>query len=521
MILNGATLNSTSFNGAVRNTLLMAFVTIGAVSSLDAAPVVTRYCQSDLNAQVVITSDPTQIFSTYSCVIGGVAVLAVVPRQQFASSFVPIAFSDVTATSFITAYPQSTCESFAIITGAGYRNCFGDTQLNGSGLISAASSVKRSAYSALLGNVDVFSVATRRCFSGGAITSTSYMSVLGGYSQSATTVIGGSATTTVYAGYGIPSATVVTASAILTARAVVKWSLTSTITLGTAVLSAEGLGGFAGNAVITGTAQMYGLPIQVQGAAELSTGIAYLDCTATYIYMSQSVLTTDSDISATAYHVLMPVVEMYGFNEIRVETIINNEHEAFSLPSADAQVSLNAQGVVIAPIISHFYGDVSIIPDATYIHHAISTTSIISCSLVSSAFIIQMPECDLSTMANIVSTAHWLWPAFSSSISGVDIESIANQQYASAIDIVVLGDILVVPTHIVKAKSNAITSAYIISEGTRIHHGNTQINCYVTLAVVNIGNPQARDPIERTMQRPFTNRIMERLFVNRVMEIQV
>jgi hypothetical protein len=246
--------------------------------------------------------------------------------------------------------------------------------------------------------------------------------------------------------------------------------------------------------------------------------VSSLDAAPVVTRYCQSDLNAQVVISATAHHVLMPVVEMYGFNEIRVETIINNEHEAFSLPSADAQVSLNVHGVVIAPIISHFYGDVSIIPDATCIHHAISTTSIISCSLVSSAFITQMSECDLSTMANIVSTAHWLWPAFSSSISGVDIESIANQQYASAIDIVVLGDILVVPTHIVKAKSNAITSAYIISEGTRIHHGNTQINCYVTLAVVNIGNPQARDPIERTMQRPFTNRITERLFTNRIME---
>ena len=522
MILNGTTLNGATLNGAVAGVkILMAIVTLGSASSVTAAPIVTRYCLAAPAGAVSISASPSQKFAARALVDSGVAIVAIVPRQQFASSAISAGAATVTADALATRMTTANPMGAASLLLVPRQITYGGAASGSASAIAASSSVRRPGNAGVTASGTVVSQGKRTCYGQGAVGGAATVTAAGGYSIAARSTLGGAVMVTAYGGYGIPSATVVTAQAVIYAKPTVKWSMHSQIALGSASVTANGLAGFACNAVITGTAQVYALPIQVQGVAELMAGIASVGADATYQYTASSTLSAGANVGALGYQILLPDVNISGTAAVRVETQINNLLEGFSSPEAVAMVIMNAQGVVVAPIISHFYGDATIEPTATYIHKATSKNAAPYCLVQATGVTVRMASVAAVSAATVTATGHWLWPSGAvMNGGGAEVEPIASFGYAAHADVTAGGSVTVIPRCMQMAKGTASSSVEVTGSGVLIKLATAYVPGNSTIAASSLGNPQARDPEERTMIRPYTDRILIRPFVDRVMEAQ-
>jgi len=132
-----------------------------------------------------------------------------------------------------------------------------------------------------------------------------------------------------------------------------------------------------------------------------------------------------------------------------------------------------------------------------------------------------MALADAVCEAGIAAEAHWEWygqVAVEAEAFTVEAYPALRQLAYAAVD--AAATLSAAPTRIVRAQAAATAGVEfeIAPDITRFALAAVDAVATVAADAALIGNPDARDPAERTMRRPFTDRTLRRPFVDRTMK---
>lgn len=518
MLLNASTLNGVVLNGTARNAFLLALCAVVASADVAAQASITRYGAATVAASSDLASDPKQRFAAGSAITPSVAILAVLPYQTYASSAVLLTSGNQQATADITRYCGASLPGSTQVTSAAWLKQAANSAVTGSAAVTATDWVRALGAASIAAAATVSPQATRRCFSGGAMGAAATVTANGKFVQKGAAAGAGSALITAHAGFGIPSATVVVSSASISAYAKAN-RLARANPSGSAQATATAKVTAAGVANILGSAQASAWVVQVQGAAA-ATAQGTVSSTATYVYMGNSSMQGAVAIAADSVITRYVDALLDTSAQLRVEPKVNNLLDGYSNPGALSTLAFNATGVVVAPLISHFYGSAQVVPMATYIHQAKAQGGA-QATIAAAGVYHHQAAASVSTASAVTSQAHFRWPAMAAvSIDVGELEAYpALRQRATA---------TLVSNGVVQAQAHYRHTAQVAASTEVQIAANGLVTTYpvltmggqatVTAEAMMIGNPAARDPVERTMRRPYVNRVMRRPFVNRTMK---
>lgn len=519
MQLNGSALNGAAINASARSTFILAFCAAVASASVSAQADVARYATAVAAGGCAIAASPWQQHATAGALTCTADVLAAPPYQTFATAAIAVASGHGSANGLVTRY------CLAGISASGESSAAGSVTHSATAGMSASGSATATGFAILPAVANVTGSAgmqsnppvTRRGLA--AVQGVCMAMANGVHAARGSAACKGTATITAHAGYGMPSATALLSSAQVYAYAKATRMATATAA-GSANVTAKGKLHAYGAANISCGAQAGAWVIQTQGAADATGPSAEVIADATYQHMAHGAGGAFAEVVADTFAIRYVDAAMGGSATLRVETQVNNELEGFALPDALSTVTLNALGVVVAPLISHFDGSAEISASGTYQHMAHAAGGAFA-EAEAIAIYEHGALADISCESSVAADAHFEWYG-SAAISGsaFDVEAypalrqLAEAKASAHADAVAAGVLITRGT--VAAESSAVATADALIDRRGFAAVDVSANLFALASTV--GNPSARDPAERSMSRPFTDRTMRRPFVDRTMK---
>lgn len=519
MLLNGSALNGAALNASARSTFILAFCAAVASADVAAAGAITRYCGSAVAASCEIATSPNQHYAAVAAFSGSASVIAAPPYQTFASASVAVSTGEGSAAGDVTRYCLAGIAGSASVAPAAWLNQKAAGDFAGSGSVAAINSVRRPGVAAVACECSIAatSFGIRRGLAGASCSAS--LAANGVHALRANAAAGGAATISVNAGYGIPSATIVLSAAQVYAYAKATRMAFAT-PRGSASVTATGRLDAYGVANLSCSAQASAWVIQMQGESNAAAGSASVVPDATYIHMSAGGIGGAASVAADGDITRYVQAAIGGSAALRVETQVNNLLEGFALPNALSTVTLNALGVVVAPLISHFDGSASIVASGTYRHMAHAAGGA-SASVIAAGTYEYMGAAAVSSAATINAAGRFLWGGTSAiHAQAFDVEAYPALRQLAGAEGSSGAEVTSAATRITRATVAGSASAEIDSAPLITRYGLASVPGVASIAAVatTVGNPDARDPDERTMRRPFTDRTMRRPFVDRTMK---
>lgn len=520
MQLNGSALNGAALNASARSTFILAFCAAVASADVSAAGAITRYCGSTVAASCELSSSPNQHYAAVAAFSGSASIVAAPPYQTFASASIAVSTGESSAAGDVTRYCLADIAGNAEITpDAGQNHVSGGAIAGSAEVVAPLTSVLRPADASPAGSVEVSATSFGIRHSPAAVSGTASVTAEGGHVVRGQAAAGGTAAITVNAGYGAPSATVVVSSAQVYAYAKAT-RMCFANPGGSATVTATGRLDAYGVANIECSAQAGAWVVQMQGAADAVSAAADIAADATYVHMSFSDAGGDAVVEADADVTRYAEATIDGDVALRVETQVNNELEGFALPDALSTVTLNALGVVVAPLVSHFDGSSEVVANGTYQHMAQASGGC-SADVAADAIYAHMADAGISGVSTVAAEAHWEWHGS----ADVDVVAFSVEAYPALRQLALAAaegsaSLMLSPARITRATVVGSAGAEIEPAPLVTRYGLAGVSGAAGIVVVatTVGNPEARDPDERTMRRPFTDRTMRRPFVDRTMK---
>ena len=519
MLLNSSALNAAGFNSSARITFLLAFCALAGTSSVSAEPKVTRYCASQVAGSGQVAASALQHFKAQAAVTCTATVLAVEPYQTFATAAVMVSSGATAAQAVITRFGDSLLYAEARLVPNASTKQVAYSSFIGTCAMVPVTTVTRPGFASLvtsasaLGNPYVI----RRGLT--AFAGTGDITADGSFVQSAKAVGGGSSTLTANAGYTKPSATVVVSGAQVFAYAKAT-RLAKVAVVGSAQTTAKAKYHANGVANITGSASIGAWVVQMQGAAQTSAGTGHVVADATYVHEASSQLGGGAVVESLSFSTCYAVATVVGGGLLRAESTVNNKLDGYADPGAMSQISLNAQGVVVAPVISHLDGSSSIQANATYVHRAKASGGA-TAQVVANALYSHEAAATLGNTADVAADAHWQWEGIADVLgSGFALEALPHQKHQAKVLLDSTGDLTAIATRVHRASAEHAGEADVVADSLMTRYGFAEILGEVSIvsSPAMVGSPSTRDPAERTMYRMKSERVMRRPFVDRVMK---
>ena len=519
MQLNGSAVNGAGLNSSARITFLLAFCALAGSANVSAEPVITRYCASQVAGTAAVSTTALQRHTAKAVATCTASVLAIEPYQTFATAAVFISSGSSYAQAVVTRYLQANVSGQAQVAPSAKTKQAAAASLVGLAEVVAVSKVTRPGFSAVVaaGNVAASPYVRRR--GSGAVSGTAAVIAHAAFVQSAKSAAGGTAAITAFAGYGNPSATVVTAGAQVFAYARVNRQVKAEI-VSSAKATAKGWMHAYGVSNISGSAQVGAWVVQLQGTSTDTVGTAEVFADATYVHESRSVLGGSVDIEADSYVIRHANAFVAGGAGLRGESTLNNLLDGYANPGALSTIFLNVQGVVVAPLISHFDGSSNVVATATYIHRA-KAVSNAHAQVTATGDYTHQAIASIDVSVDVASEAHWLWAGSADVVgTGFDLEGQPVLLHKAKSVINSSGLVDAVATHTQRATAVAGCNSDVVIEASIYRMGFADLlgEVLIVSSPATVGSAATRDPIERTMYRRETNRTLYRPFVDRVMK---
>lgn len=518
MLLNGSALNGAALNASARSTFILALCAAVASADVSAAGAITRYCGSTVAASCEIASSPNQHYAAVAAFSGSASIVAAPPYQTFASASVAVSTGEGSAAGDVTRYCLAGITGSASVAPAAWLNQKAAGDFAGSGSVTAINSVRRPGAAAAAGECSIAATSFGILHSPAAVSGSASLTANGVHALRANAAAGGSASIMVNAGYGIPSATIVISAAQVYAYAkATRMAFASPG--GSSAMTAAGRLDAYGVANLSCSAQASAWVIQMQGTADAS-GAASLAPNATYVHMAAGGIGGAASVAAAGDITRYVQAAIGGSAALRVETKVNNLLEGFALPDALSTVTFNAYGVVVAPLISHFDGSAEISANGTYRHMAHAAGGA-SAAIIAAGTYEYMGAASVSSVATINAAGRFLWAGASAiHAQAFDVEAYPALRHLASAEGSAGVAVSISATRITRATVAGLAGAEIDSAPLITRYGLASVPGVASIAAIatTVGNPDARDPDERTMRRPFTDRTMRRPFVDRTMK---
>ena len=498
MALNTGSLNGAALNASARSTFILAVFAVLGTADVVASPSVTRYCEASL---------------------GGTAnVIPVVPYQTHASAVINTASGDITALAVTTRFGLSVADGTSSVLASAQANQVATATLDGSGSLLVNDSVRRPGSAATTGSATVVPDAFCIRPASAAVSGAVQITTDAGFTQSAHASAFGSSAITVYAGYGMPSATAIAAKADISAYAKAT-RLANALSSGAAQVTATAQIQAYGNANIVGTCQAGAWVIKLQGSSYSTLGVANVVAAATYVFQVTSSLGGNGEMVANSVISQHVEATLGGTAVLRVETKVNNLLEGFSDPGALSEMTVNAQAVVVAPLIMHFDGSANILANATYVYRSYASVNAVA-TVTAVGVHEHQGVADVVTSGDVAATAHFLWAGEADvDGAGFTVEAYPALLIKARSDISADGEIVPIATRTQAAVATISGSADIADVTTVTRYGSALVECTVEVvsSPLAVGSAETRDPPERTMYRIATVRTMYRPFIDRTL----
>ena len=519
MQFNGSAVNGAGLNSSARITFLLAFCALAGSANVSAEPVITRYCASQVAGTAAVSTTALQRHTAKAVATCTASVLAIEPYQTFATSAVSISAGSSYAQAVVTRYLQATVSSWAQVAPSAKTKQVAAASLVGLAEVVAVSKGIRPGFSAVVAAANVAASPYVRRHGSGAVSGTASVIAQSAFVQLAKSAAGGTASITAFAGYGNPSATVVTAGAQVFAYARANRQAKAAI-VSSAKATAKGWMHTYGASNISGSAQVGAWVVQLQGTSTDTVGTAEVFADATYVHESRSVLGGSVDIDAAPYVIRHDNAVVVGGAGLRSESTLNNLLDGYANPGTLSTIFLNAQGVVVAPLISHFDGSSNVDASATYIHRA-KADSNSHAQVTATGVYTHQAIASIDASVDVASEAHWLWAGSADVLgTGFELEGQPVLSHKAKSDINSSGLVVAVATRTQRAAAFVGGKSDVVIEASIYRMGFADLlgEVLIVSSPATVGGSTARDPVERTMYRRETNRTLYRPFVDRVMK---
>lgn len=521
-MFNGTALNGATLNGSGGTRVQEAYAAVDALSNVSAAAWAKRKGETPpLQGYAEISWDDNSVIQRHStrATINAIAsMVAAVPKIRHASAAVVVSMGETSVSPFAFRKGDADIVSVASVNdGYVYVDREGLADIACLALATGTAFGKMYPNSQASGAAELNGVAVRRCPSSSAMTVTADLTGLGGYSIAAQSALSCRATINATAGLGIPSLSVLTCRAgmYVYARQTIKSGAAIT---GKANTSAVSIGGFCGESSALCRASVAATAIAEQGQCDDLTARAIVSADAEYWHCAQSSMTGVNLLTGQALVDHCGQAAMSGKAVARVETKVNNQLEGYGDPAAISVLGINANGVAVAMTIGHIYAYVDVSSVGTYQHMARSSV-MANCSANSNGTLVQLGVAHISSSANLNADGHWEWYGVSEVIGTGGLEGSGNLLHlVEDTSLGAYAGIIAYPTYQHGAKSDSIALCELMTGDVYIvRMCESSITAEANCIAESIGNPDARDPLERTMYRAYVDRMMVRPFTDRAM----
>ena len=522
-MFNGTALNGATLNGSGGTRVQMAFAAVDVVAAMLAAAWAKR--QGDVapvqgNAEVSWSDyGVTQRHVSGASIAAAAGMVAAVPKIRHASAAMVLSTGEAFVSPFAFRAAAAAVDASAhIADGYVYADRSGSADVACTALASGTAFGFMYPHAAPSAEAHVTANAVRRCPSAAAPITRASVNVVGGYSIAAQSAMSCRAVVNATAGYGVPSLSVLTcrAGAYVYARQIIKSGSAFT---GKAITSAEAIGGFGGEAHAVCAAMLSATAIAEQGQCDDLTARAVITASAEYWHQTGANISAASILSVQALLDHCGQAGIFGTARTRVETQVNNELEGYSEPTAVSVLGINVNGVAVAMTIGHIHAFADVQPVAEYWHMA-KGSSIARSLAQSSGTLMHMAEASIHGAASMDAIGHWEWSGAASVFADCAAGGFANMLHRiENVNIPANADVFSYATYGHSAFAQALATC-AISDGYIFIDmpGASAVDCSATCTAESIGNPDARDPLARTMNRPRVERTMTRPFVDRTMK---
>lgn len=521
-MFNGTALNGATLNGSGGTRVQVAYAAVDALSNVSAAAWAKRKGEAPpLQGYAEISWDDNSVIQRHStrATINAIAsMIAAVPKIRHASAAVVVSMGETSVSPFAFRKGDADIVSVASVNdGYVYVDRIGGSSTACLALVTGTAFGKMYPNSQVSCEAKLSGVAVRRCPSLSTVSVKADVSAIGGYSIAAQSALNCRAVVSATAGYGIPSLSVLSCRAgmYVYARQTIKSGATIAGKANTAAVSIGGFGGVSSalcRASVTATA------ISEQGQCDDLTARASVSAEAEYWHSAKSNMAGVNLLTGQAIIDHCGQAAMSGKAVTRVETKVNNQLEGYGDPAAISVLGINVNGVAVAMTIGHIHAYVDVSSVGTYQHMA-KSSALANCATSSDGTLVHLGVADISSGTSLNADGHWEWYGASSVAAKCDAEGYGNILHlVDDLDVTARATVTPYPTYQHSAKSSCIAVSLLTDGDVSINRGGfADILCTARCGVEAIGNPDARDPLERTMYRAYVDRMMVRPFMDRVM----
>ena len=523
-MINGSALNIGTINGTGGNRVIEALAAIDALSECNAAAWALCLPTSTVGASANVSLVQTSIIQRHAprAIVQAVAdMLAGVPKMKYASSSMVLSSGAASVDAYKIAQPISVdMDTTCLFGGTPYIDADGKADAAVAALCSGT------AFGIMLPRPEVTTtaqaqaVAVRRCPSLSAVLTKASVTADGGYTIAGHAALSCKASISATAGYGVPSLGMLTCRAgmYVYGRQVHQCSATL---LARCAVDADAIAGFGGISNVNCRASVAAIAIAEQGQCDDLTGRAIITANAEYWYMAHAATTSVSLLTADSFVIRDGKADVVGKPVMRVETKVNNQLEGYSDPTAQSVLGINVNGVAVAISIAHIHAYVDATCDGTYRHMARANGGA-TCSVQPNGVLVHQAWSAPTVSATVQAGGHWEWYGDSSFVGQCDAGAMPSIRYSIGTTDVdntaCSATILSRATYGHGAYSTVLAESLVLDGDVNvIRYADAIIDCVAVCDVESIGNPDTRDPLERTMYRPYVERMMTRPYIDRRM----
>ena len=426
-------LNASALNGAALNASAGCRVQYGAVQAEAraealASAFIFAHPHTSIEAPAQCTSASFQVHAAAAEAVLAVAVLATIPKIRHASASAPGSEAHAIAVADITRYVVAVTEASASLAPNAVRTVFalGHSSAQAELVIDDTVIAKPTAHVVATAEATVEPRVTRHVAA--AIPARANISALAGYAYSAAAAIVVRCTGFAAAGYGVPSLSVFGARADMYAYARQRHEVSAEPMRPKALVTCVALASCMGEAVPLCRAVVTASATAAQGVAQGLGGNATVTARAEYWFLARAAATAAAGSIASGDSALSGAALAAASARVRVETQVNNELEGFADPAAVSNISMVAQGIVVAPFAVHFWGTAEVQPDATYVHRS-KAVAPVAATVSPVAIRVLMGEAFVPASASATASGHWEWSGRADSGASAQASGFALQRH--------------------------------------------------------------------------------------------
>lgn len=463
-MLNLYALNAAGLNSSAGHKVQYGFAQADASAAVSASASVCVYLGAECQAHAEITAAPTRItFATAS--VTGVAGFVVTPSIDRFVDAAAQATASFVADALKTALPVADL------------SCRASLSASADALAYARASLEVSAETSAIGRAILRGRA--QCATTASLEARATHSI-----AARPEPMVGRCTCKAAGGWVLPAKASFTAELYASARARQAHTAGAEL-MGRVLIAARSVSTCLAKATFQARAELYSTPAITQGAVYGMGGTARLDAEAEYWFMSHAAMPASADATAHADLCLSGEARPRGTARLHGEPKINNIHYAFVSSEASAHMSFLAQGIVVAPIVVHFFGTSSMVPDAAYVHRA-KATATVAADALSAATRYRMGCAEADVSASVLAEAHYRWDGAAQPTGKARAEGFARQKHV--------------------ARASTRSTANVVANCTWIQHAHAHCPARADFAATGerhkMGEAEMHGQAELTAARP-------------------